>query len=85
MRNFIFTGALQTNAVAVPSSYIIKYNKYVDSIFSKINKVLKKNYDPVNVRLQTVTDQKKKPTSVKTSSKYKKRPISGRPSSRTEE
>ncbi len=80
-----FAGALQgASAVSIPSSYITKYNKYVDSIFSRINKILKKNYDPVNVRLQTAPEQKKKPTASKTSTKQKKRP-SAKPSSRTDQ
>jgi hypothetical protein len=68
--------------VAVPASYISKYNKYIDSIFARINKVLKKNYDPVNVRLQTAPSTKKK-TPTKAPTKNKKKPTSVRPSSRT--
>lgn len=41
--------------------YIAKYNRFVDNILDRINKVLKKSYDPVSVRLQPV-DVKKKST-----------------------
>lgn len=75
---------MQGGAVPVPSSYIAKYNNYVDTIFGRINKVLKKNYDPVNVRLQTAPAQKK-PTAAKNSSKYKKKQPTARPSSRNDE
>ncbi|KAL1116004.1 hypothetical protein AAG570_005499, partial [Ranatra chinensis] len=37
-----------------PPAYIVKYNKFVDNILERINKILRKSYDPVNVRLQTV-------------------------------
>lgn len=31
--------------------FITKYNKFVDGIYERINDILKKNYDPVNVKL----------------------------------
>lgn len=74
--------ALPAGSVGVPTAYIAKYNKYIDSIFSRVNKVLKRNYDPVNVRLQTAPENKKKPTGSKTSTKQKRKPVAARPSSR---
>lgn len=82
--SFHFQGNIQGKAVPVPSAYISKYNNYIDTIFERINNVLKKNYDPVNVRLQTAPSQKKKPGAAKHSSKYKKR-HPARPSSRDDE
>lgn len=35
----------------VPDVLIYKYNRFVDGIFGRINKILKKSYDPVSVRL----------------------------------
>lgn len=65
---------MASNPVTLPSSYVTKYNRFVDNILGRINKVLRKNYDPVNVRLQTptqTTDHKKKGT---TSQKPKTKP-----------
>lgn len=68
-------GAMANNPVTVPPSYITKYNRFVDNILGRINKVLRKNYDPVNVRLQTPTqptaDNKKKVTTQKPKNKNK--------------
>lgn len=71
---YLLTGALPGAPVTVPTDYIKKYNRYIDSIFGRINKVLKKNYDPVNVRLQTAPEHKKKPVVAKTPTALKKRP-----------
>ncbi|CAH1737711.1 unnamed protein product [Aphis gossypii] len=65
---------MASSPVTLPSSYVAKYNRFVDNILGRINKVLRKNYDPVNVRLQTptqTTDHKKKGT---TSQKPKTKP-----------
>jgi methylglutaconyl-CoA hydratase len=61
------------NPVTLPPSYITKYNRFVDNILGRINKILRKNYDPVNVRLQTPTptDNKKKGTTQKPKKKNK--------------
>lgn len=62
------------NPVTLPPSYIAKYNRFVDNILGRINKILRKNYDPVNVRLQTptqTTDNKKKGTAQKHKNKPK--------------
>lgn len=64
---------MASNPVALPPSYIAKYNRFVDNILGRINKILRKNYDPVNVRLQTPThtDTKKKGTTQKPKNKNK--------------
>ncbi|KAG8222531.1 hypothetical protein J437_LFUL004567 [Ladona fulva] len=50
-------GALDFNGSGrVPASlYVAKYNRYVDSIIDRIRKVLRKSFDPVNVRLHSTT------------------------------
>lgn len=74
--------AANKQPINVPPTYIKKYNRYVDSVFTRINKVLKKNYDPVNVRLETAPPtKKKKPSSSgggnkNTANKTKKKPSS---------
>lgn len=42
----------------VPDALVYKYNRYVDRIFDKISTILKRSYDPVNVRLSTSITQK---------------------------
>lgn len=37
----------------VPYNLVQKYNRFVDGIYGRINKILKKSYDPVSVRLTT--------------------------------
>lgn len=45
-------GALDEGAAAsMPDVFVSKYNKFVDGIFERINGILKKSYDPVNVQL----------------------------------
>ncbi|KAG8264126.1 hypothetical protein J6590_017143 [Homalodisca vitripennis] len=39
--------------------YISKYNRFVDKILERINKILRRSYDPVNVKLQNASDVKK--------------------------
>ncbi|XP_063240889.1 clumping factor A-like [Bacillus rossius redtenbacheri] len=55
---------------AVPPVYISKYNRFVDNVLGRINRVLKKNYDPVNVRLHPPSDSK---NNNKNSNKNKKK------------
>lgn len=65
---------MNNNPVTLPPSYVTKYNRFVDNILGRINKILRKNYDPVNVRLQTptqTTDNKKKGTTQKPKNKNK--------------
>ena len=35
----------------VPAIYVAKYNRFVDNILGRINKILRTNYDPVTVKL----------------------------------
>lgn len=41
------------SSIPVPDAQVYKFNRYVDGIFEKINRILKRSYDPVNVRLST--------------------------------
>ena len=52
-----FTGSV-SDAEMAPPAYIAKYNRFVDNILERINKILRRSYDPVNVRLQTVPETK---------------------------
>lgn len=52
--------------------YISKYNRFVDKILDRVNKILRRSYDPVNVRLQNASDAKKTKTTTK--SQKRKRP-----------
>lgn len=53
----------------MPAIYISKYNRFVDNIIMRINRMLGKSYDPVRVKLQSKKDVKKKD---KTAPKRKK-------------
>ncbi|XP_013142951.1 PREDICTED: nonsense-mediated mRNA decay protein 2-like, partial [Papilio polytes] len=57
----------------VPAAYIVKYNRFVDNILEKMNDILRRSYDPVNVKLQPIDAKKKnsKPKKDKTKSKKK--------------
>jgi hypothetical protein len=35
----------------VSDMFVTKYNTFVDGIYDRINSILKKSYDPVNVKL----------------------------------
>lgn len=49
---FLKTGALDDGSSStMPDMFVSKYNKFVDGIFERINTILKKSYDPVNVQL----------------------------------
>ncbi|KAJ8913219.1 hypothetical protein NQ315_016162 [Exocentrus adspersus] len=37
----------------MPAIYISKYNRFVDNVIGRINRILGKSYDPVRVKLQT--------------------------------
>lgn len=54
--------------------YISKYNRFVDKILDRVNKILKRSYDPVNVRLQNASDAKK----TTTKSQKKKKPATNK-------
>lgn len=42
---------MEDGSAAMPDMFVTKYNKFVDGIFERINTILKKSYDPVNVQL----------------------------------
>lgn len=61
------TGALEDGTTnQMNDMFVTKYNKFVDGIYERINSILKKNYDPVNVKLSM------EPAEVKTTSSHKK-------------
>lgn len=65
-------GSLEANSGnAVPPVYITKYNRFVDNILERINKILRKNYEPVNVRLHNNNNNKKKNTNKNNNNKKK--------------
>lgn len=43
------SGALSQSSPS--AAYIAKYNRFVDTILERVNKILRRSYDPVNVRL----------------------------------
>lgn len=51
---------MKENAAPVPDILINKYNRFVDGIYGRINKILKRSYDPVGVRLSTGETKTKK-------------------------
>lgn len=59
----LLTGALDDGSNAqIPDVFVTKYNKFVDGIYERINSILKKNYDPVNVKLSMETAEVKSTT-----------------------
>lgn len=59
MKPLVLSGSLDDIQPRVAPVYITKYNRYVDSILEKINKILRNGYDPVSVRLHSVKSNKK--------------------------
>lgn len=62
----------------MPSIYITKYNRFVDNIISRINRILGKSYDPVRVRLHNSNNnnsnnKNKNPTTTSNKNKTTKR------------
>ncbi|CAH1965805.1 unnamed protein product [Acanthoscelides obtectus] len=43
----------------MPAIYISKYNRFVDNVITRINRILGKNFDPVRVKLQSPSEVKK--------------------------
>lgn len=67
-------GSLETSSDnAVPPIYITKYNRFVDSILERINRILRKNYDPVNVHLHNNNNKKNSNSKHNSNKKNKKR------------
>lgn len=59
----LLTGALDDGSnTQIPDVFVTKYNKFVDGIYERINSILKKNYDPVNVKLSMETAAEVKST-----------------------
>lgn len=59
----LLAGALDDGSNAqIPDVFVTKYNKFVDGIYERINSILKKNYDPVNVKLSMETTAEVKST-----------------------
>ena len=54
----------------VSAIYVSKYNRFVDNILGRINKILRANYDPVTVKLTNPNSSSK---SNKNKSKKKKK------------
>lgn len=46
------------SSIPVPDALVYRYNRYIDNIFERIGAILKRSYDPVNVRLSTSITQK---------------------------
>lgn len=63
------SGALEDGAATMPDMFVSKYNKFVDGIFERINGILKKSYDPVNVQLNNEGAEVKSTTGHKKSHK----------------
>jgi hypothetical protein len=73
-----FLGALkEAEATPVPEIVIQKYNQFVDRIYERINKVLRKSYDPVTVHLTTSADNKPAANKTKKTNKNKKQVVVG--------
>lgn len=55
----------------MPAIYISKYNRFVDNILGRVNKILRKSYDPVRVKLNSNV---KKTKTNKKNKKHKNKP-----------
>lgn len=53
-----FVGATNVDQTRMPAIYVSKYNRFVDNILGRVNKILRKSYDPVRVRLQANSKSK---------------------------
>ncbi|GBP82784.1 hypothetical protein EVAR_57343_1 [Eumeta japonica] len=62
----------------VPAVYIAKYNRFVDNILQKMNEILHRSYDPVNVKLQPIDASKKSSKPKKNKTKSNKRKTSSK-------
>lgn len=81
-KNFFFIDALdQSPSAKIQSVYISKYNRFVDNIMGKINRILGKSYDPVRVKIQPPKTTKKTKNNKKKTTKRKstKRPAARKP------
>lgn len=67
---YFTTGALNDDTAPVQDILINKYNRFVDGIFGRINKILKRSYDPVSVRLSTNDTKTKSKTKTTTKKRF---------------
>ena len=75
MKN-LFPGMMQSGpSNDVSTIYVAKYNRFVDNILGRINKILRSNYDPVTVKLSNANSRLK---SNKQKSKSKTKKNSGK-------
>jgi hypothetical protein len=66
----LYSGALNDDGSApMPDVFVAKYNQFVDGIFERINGILKRSYDPVNVQLNMEGAETKSTTGHKKSHK----------------
>lgn len=80
-QKYIFIGGTNTDQTRMPAIYISKYNRFVDNILGRVNKILRKSYDPVRVRLNPNTKKtknNKKNNKKKTKKPGKKSQVTGR-------
>ncbi|CAG9862768.1 unnamed protein product [Phyllotreta striolata] len=61
----------------MPAIYIYKYNRFVDGVIARINKMLGKSYDPVRVKLDALEYKSKKTTVKATNKNHKKKGSKG--------
>lgn len=75
---FVCLGSLQLQKI--PQVYVSKYNRFVDTIINRINRILGKSYDPVRVKLPSSaasSASKTKNTNRTKSKKHQKRRKNG--------
>lgn len=59
MLKFVTGALVEKPSSRTPTVYVAKYNVYIDNIMGRMNRILRKMYDPVSVRLQPVDPKKK--------------------------
>ncbi|KAJ8945259.1 hypothetical protein NQ318_016679 [Aromia moschata] len=74
-----------TASPKMPAIYISKYNRFVDNILGRINRILGKSYDPVRVKLQSVDNKNKNNGNGNGKGKGKKKNKVNRKSQRTKD
>lgn len=53
------TGAMNSDKNRPPTIYVSKYNRFVDNIIGRVNRILRRSYDPVRVKLTSNSATKK--------------------------
>lgn len=69
----------------MPAIYISKYNRFVDNIINRINRILGKSYDPVRVKLQSGETKKSNPKKKSNKTKSSNRQAIEKPTTKIEE